>query len=246
MRTPARRSATAALALCLACGGSELEGVEIEASESQDQVLSNLDDLPSEIALLLAPWTGDLDGMVERRLIRILTVHNPMLYSLDGPRQRGLVYEIATAFERHVNERSQTGRREIQVILIPLRRDQLIPALVQGRGDIAAANLTVTPERLEQVDFSEPLRRNVSEVLVSGPSAPTLSSLEALSGRSLRLRRSSSYWSSAERLNASLRRTEREPVALLPANPLLEDHDLLELVHAGSLDFTVVDSHKAA
>ncbi|MCG8589990.1 MAG: transglycosylase SLT domain-containing protein, partial [Proteobacteria bacterium] len=111
---------------------------------------------------------------------------------------------------------------------------------------IAAANLTVTPERLEQVDFSEPLRRNVSEVLVSGPSAPTLDSLEALSGRSLRLRRSSSYWSSTERLNASLRRTERKPVALIPANPLLEDHDLLELVHAGSLDFTVVDSHKAA
>jgi len=40
------------------------------------------------------------------------------------------------------------------VVFIPLRRDQLLPGLAAGKGDIAAANLTITPERQKLVDFT--------------------------------------------------------------------------------------------
>ena len=38
---------------------------------------------------------------------------------------------------------------------MPIRNDELLSALAQGKGDIAAANLTITPERQKLVDFSE-------------------------------------------------------------------------------------------
>jgi membrane-bound lytic murein transglycosylase MltF len=247
----------AALAAALSCGSpapdsdsSSTDGVglprALDDREAKAMLLSRLDDLPPEVERLLEPWHGDLDGMVERRLVRVLTVFNPMLYFLDGADQRGIVYEAARELEKSLNREHRRGRLGVSVILIPVTRDALIPALLDGRGDIAAANLTVTPERLEVVDFSEPVLRDVSEIVVTGPSAPpALRTLEDLAGLDLRLRRSSSYWASVEGLNASLSTAGKPPVRLIPVSDWIEDHGLLELVHTGVLPMTVVDSHKA-
>jgi ABC-type amino acid transport substrate-binding protein len=57
-------------------------------------------------------------------------------------------------FEKSINERLKRNTITVQVIVIPTRRDRLLPGLVDGRGDIAAGNLTITPERLKLiVDF---------------------------------------------------------------------------------------------
>ena len=41
------------------------------------------------LATLLAKWTGDLDGMQERRTIRVLTTYNRTLYFIDKGTERG-------------------------------------------------------------------------------------------------------------------------------------------------------------
>ena len=226
---------------------SPVDAVPPIASEPTEKPapLSGLDELPLEIERLMAPWSGDLDGMAERRVVRILTVHNPMLYHLNGARQAGLVYEAATEFEKALNRKLGRKRLKIVVLIIPVERDQLLPRLIDGHGDIVAANLTITSERLEQVDFSTPALSNVSEVVVTGPDAPLLGSIEDLAGREVSLRPSSSYWSSMERLNETLRATGKPAVKLTPIHSYLEDHDLLEMVNAGLLPWTIVDSHKA-
>ena len=68
----------------------------------------------------------------------------------------GLVQEYGAELERRLNARFKTGARPVQVFYVPVGRDELLPALEAGRGDIAAANLTVTPERRREVDFSAP------------------------------------------------------------------------------------------
>ena len=201
--------------------------------------------LPAELAPLNEAWTGDFDGMVERRVIRILVVFSKMLYFLDGAEQRGVTYEATKLFEEHVNDLLDTGTLKVHVLLIPVTRDRLIPALEEGLGDIAAANLTITAERLEHVDFSHPLASNIREVVVTGPSAPALRGLEDLSGREIPVRRSSSYYGSLVRLNESLQARGLEPVTLSPSPEHLEDEDLLEMVNAGLLPMIIVDSHKA-
>ena len=47
-------------------------------------------DLPEEG---LKPWTGDLDGMIARRVIRVLTVYSKTFYFVDKGIQRGATYD---------------------------------------------------------------------------------------------------------------------------------------------------------
>lgn len=190
-------------------------------------------------------WTGDFDGMVERRVVRVLVVYNKMMFFLDQGQQRGTAHDLFVEFEKFVNKKLKTGTIKVKVLFVPVTRDRLLPALAEGRGDIAAANLTITPERRKKVDFSDPLLKGVSEIVVTGAASPKLTGLDDLSGREVHVRLSSSYYGSLRRLNDSFRKDGKKPVTLVPADELLEDSDLLEMVNAGLIPAVVVDSHKA-
>ncbi len=190
-------------------------------------------------------WVGDLDGMVERGVVRALVVYSLGQYFLDGATQRGATYEALTEFEKFLNQRLGRGPVKVPVLIIPVQRDELFPALEQGLGDIAAANLTITRSRLEKVDFSHPFLTGVRELVVTGPAGGVLRSLDDLAGREIHVRRSSSYWRSLEKLSQDLRSRGLEPVEAVPAEEFLQDEDLLEMVNAGLLPAIIVDSHKA-
>jgi len=194
---------------------------------------------------VLEPWMGDFDGMVERRMIRALVVPSPTFYFLDGAEQKGIAYDALKEFEKLVNDRLETGHLPVYVVIVPVRRDQIIPGLVSGIGDLAVANLTISPSRLEQVDFSDPVFTGVDQILVTGPSAPQISSLEDLSGQTIYLRPSTTYYENLERLSLSLRALGKPEIDLQPAPEYLEDEDFLELVNTGAIPWTIVDSHIA-
>ena len=196
----------------------------------------------------LKPWTGDLDGMVKRRVIRALVAPSRTSYWLNGARQTGAEYELLKAFEEEVNKHHKTqGGKHIRIMVafIPTSRDQLIPGLLEGRGDIAAGILTVTPERLEKVDFGEPFFRGVKEIAVTGPNSPELASVEDLSGKEVFVRKSSSFWTHLEHLNERFAKEQKPPVTLKAAPEDLQDDDLLEMVHAGLVGIVVVDRYQA-
>jgi membrane-bound lytic murein transglycosylase MltF len=201
--------------------------------------------LPNGLAPIVEPFKGDLDGMVKRRLVRVLTVQNPVLYLVDRGREVGITYEAIKAFERQLNDSLGNKVVMVHVVPIPVPRDQLIPGLLAGRGDIAAGQVTVTAERRKQVDFSNPLATNVREVLVTGPDAPPVASLEELSGREVYVRPSSSYAEHIKVLNARLAKSGKAPVTIIPAPEVLEDGDILEMVAAGLVPATVVDDFMA-
>ncbi|MGO1118574.1 transglycosylase SLT domain-containing protein [Rhodovibrionaceae bacterium A322] len=199
------------------------------------------------------PWIGDMDGMIERRQIRVLTVVAKGQYFLDGARQRGIVYDMFKEFEKSINKKyrkkisqeNNTKSLRIEVIFIPVRRDQLISGLRDGIGDIAAANLTITPDRLEEVDFTNPLGKGVKELLVTGPTAPDIKTLDDLAGETILVRPSSSYYQSLLALNARFKEEGKKEVNLTEADEYLQDEDLLEMANAGLIPLVIVDSHKA-
>jgi membrane-bound lytic murein transglycosylase MltF len=199
--------------------------------------------LPAGIAPLIEPWTGDLDGMAERRVVRILAVQSPVLYFVDKGRELGLTYETAKAFETQLNETLGTGNVKVHVLLMPVARDELIPRLLAGQGDIAAAALTVTPERLKQVDFSHPFAQDVSEIVVTGPGSADLASLDDLSGMEIHVRLSSSFAEHLQALNERFAAESKASVQIVPADEILETGDLLEMVAAGLIPATVADSY---
>ena len=191
------------------------------------------------------PWRGDLDGMIKRRMIRALVVYSKTFYFIDRGAPHGTSYDTLTAFEAFLNRKLKRRHLRVHVVFIPVSRDELLTSLRQGRGDIAAANLTITPEREKRVDFSDPFWTGISEVLVTGPSAPRMRGIEDLSGKKILVRASSSYYEHLVRLNLRLTKEAKPPVALELAPEHLEDEDLLEMVNAGLIPYIIVDSHKA-
>jgi membrane-bound lytic murein transglycosylase MltF len=202
-------------------------------------------DQPAEFLPISEKWLGDFDGMADRREIRALVVYSKTFYFLDQGRQRGATYELLKEFEKFVNKKLKTKTLGVRVFFIPVRRDQLVPWLVEGRGDIAAANLTITPGRRHQVDFSDPLSSDVKEMLVTGPAAPPVTNLEDLAGKEIHVRRSSSYYESLMQLEQSFQKAGKPKMNLVLADEMFEDEDLLEMVNAGLIPMIVMDSHKA-
>ncbi|MDE0064867.1 MAG: transporter substrate-binding domain-containing protein [Gammaproteobacteria bacterium] len=198
------------------------------------------------LARIGQPHTGDFDSMVERRAIRALVVRSKTFFFFDGATQRGLSYDMLKAFEGYINDRLATGALKIDVVFLPVLRDQLLPALRAGYGDLAVANLTITPERLALAEFSIPLYRNIREVLATGPGSPPVASVDDLSGKTLHTRRSSSYFESLAMLNERLAAAGRAPVEIRTVDEHFEDEELLEMVNAGLIGGIPIDSHKAA
>ena len=191
------------------------------------------------------PWTGDLDGMVKRRAIRVLVPYSRTYYFVDRGIQRGLAYEVSQIAETEINKTLKTGNLRVHVVCVPVARDRMMPALLDGRGDVAVGNLTITPERLKRVDFSNPTSRNVSEIVVSGPGAEPIGTLEDLSGKQIYVRKSSSYYESLQGLNAELAKARKPPVRIKLAPENLEAEDILEMVNAGLVKMTVVETYLA-
>ena len=189
------------------------------------------------------PHYGDLDTMVERRTMRVLTVYGPGRYFLeDGP--RGTVQEYADKLQKVVNEAFKTGLLTVQVAVIPVARDQLFPALQAGYGDIVMAGTTITDNRQAEVDFTNPVSKALKEVLITGPSAPRLGSLADLSGKTVYLRLSSSYAESVRALSQKLVEQGQAPIRIEAVDESLEDEDLIEMVDTGLLPWAVVDDYK--
>jgi membrane-bound lytic murein transglycosylase MltF len=199
----------------------------------------------------MQPWSGDLDQMIERRTIRVLTTFSKTFYFIDRGTQRGATYDAFRLFEEDLNKKLAKQKKlkqkhlKVSVMFIPVGRDELLPALAAGKGDITAANLTVTENRRQLVDFSKPVYADVSEVVISGPFSPSVYRVEDLAGQELFVRRSSSYFESLTALNERFAAEKKPAMILKEAPESLEDEDLIEMLNAGLIPLIVVDKHKA-
>ncbi|GGI52834.1 transglycosylase SLT domain-containing protein [Oxalicibacterium solurbis] len=201
-----------------------------------------------QLSLENRPWKGDFDQMLERRMIRALVPYSRTLYFVDKGYERGVAADLLRDFERYINRKyaKRLGRRPLTVYIIPTTRDKLLSGLEQGLGDIAAGNLTATPGRLKVVDFVAPKDAlPASELLITGPKSPAVATIDDLSGQTVHVRPASSYYQSLIALNQRLKAAGKPPVKITPLPDELEDEDILEMLNAGQLAFTVVDAWKA-
>jgi membrane-bound lytic murein transglycosylase MltF len=190
-------------------------------------------------------WTGDFDGMLKRQKIRVLVPYSKTFYFLDGAKQAGITYEMVKIFDEWLNKKLGKKHLRVHLVIIPTPSEDLLTGLIEGRGDIATGNLTITSERKKIVDFSDPMASGAQEIIVAAKGTPTLKTIEDLSGREVYMRPSSSYFESLKKLNDQLKKVGRKPVEIVKADPYLEDEDILEMVNAGIIPFTAVDQHLA-
>lgn len=217
----------------------ELPSVELSAAEEAE--------VDSMVLPVPAAWKGDFEGMRQRRLVRILVPYSKTFFAVDRGRQRGISYEIGKGFEQWLNKQYRFNDKSLQwrVLFIPVGRDELIPRLQEGVGDITAGGLAVTHRRQAQVDFSVPFASGIREVLVTGPKSTKVASLEDLAGKEVMVRPSSSYYEHLIELNETFREKGLPPLIIKPADENLESEDLLEMVNVGLVNATVVDRYIA-
>jgi membrane-bound lytic murein transglycosylase MltF len=239
------------LALCVVVGASasaataQTNTVKPKTGTSAGQGKAAAARLSPEV--VSRPWTGDFDGMVKRRMIRFLVPYSKTHYFIDKGVQRGLVYDAGMKVEEVVNLKLKTtNANKIHVVFIPTSRDALQDALLTGRGDIVAAGITVTPEREKLVDFTIPTKTNVREIVVTGPGAPVINTIDTLAGKQVAVRDKSIQFESLQKLNATFKQQGKSPVVIKTVPTALEDEDLLEMANAGLLKVIVVDDFYAS
>ncbi|WP_347290822.1 lytic transglycosylase F [Kluyvera georgiana] len=238
---PFRRFLTACLGALL------LTGPAFAAVQPEDSP----DALEVNIESIMQPWKGDLPGMLDRRVIRVLTTYSKTFFFIDKGQQRGATHDIFAEFERSLNallakeKKLKQRHLKVRIIFVPVTRDNLFTALNEGKGDIAAANLTITAMRQQQVAFTDPIYSDIQELLISGPASPQVKNVDDIAGKTVFVRRSSSYYESLEALNARFAKASLPPIVIKPAPEALEDEDLLEMLNAGLIPLIVVDRHKA-
>ena len=205
-------------------------------------------DLSLDLDAANKPWKGDLDGMIERRLIRVLVVPSRTNYFVDKGVQKGATFDLVRQFDEDLNKKLIAQKKlkgknlKVKVFFVPVGREQIADFLLSGRGDIAAAGISITEYGKSVADFSQPLWSGVDEIVVSAPGVAPVQSAEELSGKEVFVRKVSSYYESLSNLNKQLAAQKKPPVIIKLAPNELEDEDILEMVHAGLVQRTVVKS----
>ena len=197
------------------------------------------------VARVIKPYTSDFPDLKKKRLIRVLVSYSKTNFFPKAGEIKGFEHEMFLEYEKFLNKGITRKDFKIHVAYVPVPFEQLIPALIEGKGDIAAAGLTITPEREKLVAFTDPYLSGIDEIVVMSKTAKPLDSIESLSGRKVYVPESSSYADHIKALNKAFAEKGIKPVEVISPSPYFETEDLLELINAGVFDITVADSHVA-
>ena len=97
-----------------------------------------------------------------------------------------------------------------------------------------------------EVDFASPTDYPATkELVVTGPKSPAISTTDDLSGKTVHVRKASSYYESLEALNGRFKKEGKPTVTMVLVPDALEDEDMMEMLNAGLLEAIVVDDWKA-
>jgi ABC-type amino acid transport substrate-binding protein len=190
---------------------------------------------PRALPTLAREFKGDFDGMVERRAIRGLVPYSRTLYFNDKGRARGLTADFVHDFERYINRKYQKelGKRPITVFIVRTTHDKLLNNVTEGLGDIAAGALTATDEGRKIVDFFVlPNQFSMSDVVLTGPKSPVINSPDDLAGKTVHVRKSSSFYESLIALNDRFMKESKPAANFVLVPDALEDEDMMEMLDA--------------
>ncbi len=185
-------------------------------------------------------YVGDFDALHSKGVIRILVSPDLGFYHMENGRPKGIAAEHIQHFEDALKE----SHPLLRVIVFPVDRSDIIEKVEQGFGDIGIANLTITEKRLQKIDFTQPLRQDIVEYLVTSASAPALTEIEQLAGKKVWVKVASSHLDSVLQLNEELTSTGHKPIEIQLVGDDLQDLDLLALLESNEISATIVDSHK--
>jgi membrane-bound lytic murein transglycosylase F len=174
------------------------------------------------------PRRDDLDGILARGRIRMITRNDPICYFLHRGTELGFELELV----RHFAE-SKGLRLEVT---IPPKHSDLVPWLIEGRGDLVAAAMPISPVHGDEVMFTRPYE-TAREVVVARADELDVDGPEDFAGRTIHVRESSPHFEAMRFLRKDWPAIR---IALAPEN--METEDMLACVEDGVWDAAICSS----
>lgn len=206
----------------------------IDSGAHADGLFDELDD-QQRFALALTAhrrktYTGDLDDIRARGVLRVLTRNNSTSYFLYQGVEAGYDYEIGRWIARELGVR-------LEMVVAPTRRE-LVPWLLDGKGDVIIAGLSTAAARADRVLFTRTYIETPWVVVTRKRKGPRIEKVEDLAGIDLLVRPSSGAMPRLRALGIS-------GLALRGALEGLESEDLLDSVADGEVTACLVEERIA-
>ena len=189
--------------------------------------------------------TGDLDQMLRERKIRALVVINPLSFFYSQGKPKGITYEMLEQLQRVANKKFKTVTSKLNITFIPLRPDELGPALTQGVGDVIAEGVWITPRRRENYAFTTPTKNNVTNIIVTGEELSSIESFDDLVGKDIYVNPLTISYDNLKKISEERVKTGKAPLSVKAADKNLLEDDLIEMANAGLIPATVAMQHRA-
>lgn len=167
--------------------------------------------------------------------IRFVTINSPNTYYTNEYDQlAGLEYDLAKRFVDSLGP-----QYKLEVIVVDSFA-KLIPALLSNHADIAAADISITTERKNIVEFSDPYHDVQQFVVYNRDRNPKPKKLEALDGHIIAVPAGTSF---AERM----RKLGKQHAGLVwDEIQNTSSEQMLEALANEEIDYTIADSHLLA
>jgi membrane-bound lytic murein transglycosylase MltF len=189
--------------------------------------------------------TGDLDEMLKERRIRALVAINPISFFYSHGKPKGMTYEMMEQLQTYLNKKTKTGKFDVKVTFIPLRPDELGPALQAGIGDVIAQGVMITPGRQRNFAFTTPTKKDVNHILVTGSELANARTLDDLIGVDIYVNPLTAAYDSLAKINEERVKAGKPALSVKAADRNLHEDDLVEMVNGGLIPATVAMQHRA-
>lgn len=177
-----------------------------------------------------SPSQDALESIRKEGVLRVLTRNGPTTYYESQGNPTGFEYHLAKAFADHLG---------VELAMIPVvGLEELFAGLQEGRADLAAAGLSITPERSAQLQFG-PSYTTVKQLFIYNRSLIEKPlEYKDLQGLRIRVLGNSSHAEILRKLKTSY------PALEWSESRDQETIDLLELLQEGDIDITMVDANE--
>ncbi|MCU7915053.1 MAG: membrane-bound lytic murein transglycosylase MltF [Candidatus Thiodiazotropha sp. (ex Gloverina cf. vestifex)] len=162
----------------------------------------------------------------------IVVTRNSGTTLYEGPEGlTGFEYDLVQLFAEELGVKPH--------FIIPKRFDDLLPRVINGDAHLAAAGLTVTPDRVSKIRFG-PAYQEITQQIIYRQGKRRPRKIEDLIGGKLVILAGSSHEEELLRLKPSY------PELTWESRSDLESAELMQMVYNNQIDYTIADSNEFA
>lgn len=184
---------------------------------------------------------GDLaDFMRNGWPIRVAVPYSRTFFWVDPQGVHGMVPALMRGLADHLQRCGPEGCALPTLQFVPMPLDQMEQALEDGRAEIAAGGLVMVPGWERVAAFTCPVLTDVDLCVVRGPHARAVERIEDLSGRTVVVARGRAADDVLAQLRPAFQQRQLAPPQVEYAPDRLGMEEVLELVVAGTYEYTVM------